>query len=165
MKTDPVDLSFLESAPLHIRCERVVNAPPEAVWKVLVDAEGMPKWFPDAVKCEWTSPAPYGVGSTRTFTQTNNQTQERYLAWEENRRQVYATEAIKLPVVSQLLEEMKLTPVEGAKTRVEFTCAFRPTLFAWLLVPVLKVIFGGMFRKSLEGLARVAEETKGATGG
>lgn len=156
-KTDAVDLDFLTLAPHHIRCARTVRAPPEAVWRVLVDADGMGRWFPDLVKTEWTSPVPHGVGSTRTVTLKDNRTEERFLAWEEPRRQVYATEAIKLPVVRQLLEEMRLTPEGDGHTRVDFVCAFRPTLLAWLLLPVLKMIFRGMFERSLEGLARCAE--------
>jgi carbon monoxide dehydrogenase subunit G len=43
----------------------VINRPIEDVFAVLTNVENTGKWFPGNVKEWWTSPPPYGVGSTR----------------------------------------------------------------------------------------------------
>jgi carbon monoxide dehydrogenase subunit G len=42
-----------------------INRPIEDVFAVLTNVENVGKWFPGDVKEWWTSPPPYGVGSTR----------------------------------------------------------------------------------------------------
>jgi uncharacterized protein YndB with AHSA1/START domain len=42
-----------------------INRPIEDVFAVLTNVENTGKWFPGNVKEWWTSPPPYGVGSTR----------------------------------------------------------------------------------------------------
>ena len=43
----------------------VINRSIEDVFAVLTNVENTGKWFPGDVKEWWTSPPPYGVGSTR----------------------------------------------------------------------------------------------------
>jgi uncharacterized protein YndB with AHSA1/START domain len=42
-----------------------IRRPIEDVFAVLTDVENTGKWFPGNVEEHWTSPPPYGVGSTR----------------------------------------------------------------------------------------------------
>ena len=49
----------------QIRSSVTINRPIEDVFAVLTNVENTGKWFPGDVKEWWTSPPPYGVGSTR----------------------------------------------------------------------------------------------------
>lgn len=48
-----------------VRSSITINRPIEDVFAVLTNVENTGKWFPGNVKEWWTSPPPYGVGSTR----------------------------------------------------------------------------------------------------
>ena len=48
-----------------VRSSIVINRPIEDVFAVLTNVENTGKWFPGNVEEWWTSPPPYGVGSTR----------------------------------------------------------------------------------------------------
>ena len=76
---------------------------------------------------------------------------ERFLAWTPGERFAFTMEAITLPLVSQLMEEWRLT-ADGAGTVVEWTVCYRPTLLTRALHPLVRAIFDGMFKASLRGL-------------
>jgi hypothetical protein len=76
----PVDLHFIESAPLRFVSEVEIDAPLKHVFKVLEDMESWSRFVRDAVKVEWTSPKPFGVGSTRTVILKGMTSPEQFIA-------------------------------------------------------------------------------------
>ncbi len=81
-----VDLKFLDSAPIKFVNEVEINASPERVFDVFEDGKSWPKWFKEVVKVEWTSPKPFGVGTTRTVTLKTMTVHEKFIAWDTGKR-------------------------------------------------------------------------------
>jgi len=147
----PSGLDFLGTAPFRFHNQARVPATPQQVFDVLADIDSWPRWFKDFKGATWTSPAPYGVGSTRDVKLLPLSVKERFLAWTPGERFAFTMEAITLPLVSQLMEEWRLT-ADGAGTVVEWTVCYRPTLLTRALHPLVRAIFDGMFKASLRGL-------------
>ena len=85
--------------------------PPEIVWAALLDGEAWTEWLP-ITKVTWTSPQPFGVGTTRTVEINAQAIDEYFFAWEEGRRMAFRFEAASLPV-SAGVEDYVVEPVEG----------------------------------------------------
>lgn len=153
----PVELDFTERSRYSLDQSAVVAAPPERVFALMADGGRMGEWFHDFVACRWTSAAPHGVGSTREIELAALTVKERFLAWDPGRRLAFRIDAITLPLVSKMIEDMRLEPVDGGRsTRVSWRVHYEPTLLMRLVHPIGRRVFARMFAKSLAGLARLA---------
>jgi dehydrogenase/reductase SDR family member 12 len=107
----------------RIRNSIIVDRSIEDVFAVLTDVEKTGIWFPGDVKEHWTSPPPYGVGSTRhaVITMFGRRTENDAVATEYDppHRAVMAGTSPNAPFVTAL----DFRP-EGSGTRVEATTDF-----------------------------------------
>ena len=58
--------SFFASAPARFEATVEVEATPQKIFEVFEDAHAWTVWALPIKKVEWTSPKPFGVGTTRT---------------------------------------------------------------------------------------------------
>ena len=154
----PTDLSYTLSSPFQFRNEAVIEAPPERVFEVISSGEDQGKWFKDFVACRWTSAPPHGVGSTREIELKALTVKERFLAWDPGKRMSFCIYAITLPLISEMLEDFQLEPAGDGRTRFRWIAHYTPTLAMRVVHPVVRAIFGNMFRASIEGLSRHAAQ-------
>jgi Polyketide cyclase / dehydrase and lipid transport len=98
----PVEPSFFDTAPMRFRHEVDLDATPAKVFAIFDDASSWPQWFHAIHKVEWTSPAPHGVGSTRTVTLATATIFEHFYCWEPDRRCSFYLTGIepRLPVAA-----------------------------------------------------------------
>jgi hypothetical protein len=61
-----VDQGWIKTAPFRFSNSVDLAITPEQLFEVLADAEAWPKWAKVITRVTWTSPQPYGVGTTRT---------------------------------------------------------------------------------------------------
>jgi len=85
--------------------------PPGMVWNALLDAQAWTQWLP-ITKVTWTSPKPFGPGTTRTVEVGPQVIEETFFAWEEGTRMAFRFERSSLPV-SAAVEDYRVVPVEG----------------------------------------------------
>lgn len=85
--------------------------PASAVWAALLDAKAWSEWLP-ITRVTWTSPEPFGVGTTRTVETDKEIIKETFFAWEEGRRMAFRFEQSTLPV-SAGVEDYSVVEVEG----------------------------------------------------
>jgi len=154
LKTTEID--FVERSNHRFENEAVIEAPAGRVFDLLVDGDGMARWFADFVACRWTSPGPHGVGSTREIELKALTVKERFLVWEPGKRVAFAIYAITIPLVSRMVEDMELEMLGPSRTRILWRAHYEPSLAMRLVHPIGRAVFGKMFRKSLEGLSRAA---------
>ena len=145
----PEDLSFAERAPIVVRAETRVAASPEQVWPAFADAAAWTQWFAGMKDAHYTSPAPHGVGSTRSVHVMSMRADETILAFEPGRRFAFRVDATNVPVLDALVEVVTLEP-EGAGTRVVYRQALATRPWLRLFAPLLR---RGMERGLRQGLA------------
>ena len=115
-------------------------------------------WLVPVTKVVWTSPPPFGVGTTRDISGRAGTTSEYFFAWEDGRRMSFFFSQGVLPAVAAFAEDYEVVPVgdDGCELiwRYAFECpgAFR------LLQPVIAAGFRRVASKSLRNLARYMGE-------
>ena len=82
--------------------------PAEVVWNALLDGETWTKWLP-ITKVEWTSPKPFGVGTTRTVWIGKEVVEEVFFGWEEGKRMAFRFDRTTLPLKAGV-EDYQLHP-------------------------------------------------------
>jgi uncharacterized protein YndB with AHSA1/START domain len=138
----------------EIEVSRTIAAPPERIWPLLADHEGMKKWAPvrEVIRRRPGAPEPDGVGAVRTVRAFGMVVDERITAFEPGVRLGYTL--VEGAPLRDHTGEIVLEPGAGG-TRVAWRVRFRPLVpgTGWLLARVLR---RGLER-SLEGLRRRAE--------
>ncbi len=147
-------LGFTRSSPYVLENEAFIDAPPERVFETFATAENQRTWFQDFVACRWTSSAPHGVGAEREIELELLTVKERFLAWEPGKRLTFTIHAMSLPVVDAMVEDMLFEPHGEGKTRFTWRVHYTPKLFMRPFHPILRVVFGKMFKASTKGVAR-----------
>ncbi len=146
------DLSFVERAPVVVRAETSVPASPAAVWPAFADASAWPSWFNGMKDAHYTSPEPYGVGSTRHVHVLALEVDETILAFDVGERFAFRVDSANLPFLSALVEVVTLEAVGGA-TRVVYRQALEPKPWLRPLMPLLRRQMERGLRRGLGGLA------------
>jgi uncharacterized protein YndB with AHSA1/START domain len=146
------DLSFVERAPVVVRAEVTVPAAPAEVWPALADAPAWVQWFAGMEDARWTSPPPYGVGSTRSVRVMGLAADETILAFDPAKRFAFRVDAANVPALAALVEEVTLEPA-GAGTRVVYRQALEPKPWLRLLAPLLRRQMQRGLQRGLDGLA------------
>lgn len=154
--TAPTDLTFTTSSPQKLVFDALVEARPERVFDIFAKGESQQTWFHDFKACRWTSPEPHTVGTTREIQLKLLTVKERFVAWEPGVRLTFSIDAITLPIVKRMMEDMQFEAVGEKGTRVVWTVHYEPALLVRPFLPVAKMIFSNMFRKSLDGLVKYA---------
>lgn len=132
-------------AGANAKASHAFSVPAEAVWAALLDAKAWTEWLP-ITGVTWTSPQPFGVGTTRTVDIKQNKVEEYFFAWEEGRRMAFRFVRATLPL-SAGVEDYRVVPTA---TGCELHWAGRTSGFpiGWLLAKAL----GSGIRKGLPKL-------------
>jgi hypothetical protein len=155
-KVEAVPLSFTESSLHRIENIQVIDATPKRVFEILATGEGMTEWFKDFVSFHWLG-APGGLSSERELSLKTLAVKERFIVWDEGRRLTFHVFAITLPLVTALIEDFSLQPHGNDRTSFAWRVHYRPTLLTRLVHPVVRSVFGAMFKAATDGLARYAK--------
>jgi hypothetical protein len=84
------DDDFLESAPFRYVNSVELPVPPERTWAALTADDTLVSGTALVTGLRWTSPRPFGVGTTREVTMLRLITaRERYYRWDEGRRKTF----------------------------------------------------------------------------
>ncbi|MCW2497061.1 SRPBCC family protein [Jatrophihabitans sp.] len=120
---EPCDESFFSTAPHVYTFVQDLPASPERVWASLVAPNSVADWTPLLRSIAWTSPRPFGVGTTRTVVLPGRAMtiREYFFRWEEGRRfSFYGLEANR-PLFQRFAEDYI---VEEGPSGCRFTWSF-----------------------------------------
>lgn len=143
---EPADADFLVSAPHVFRYEKRFAATPERVWESLTSDESLSAWGLSVKKVTWTSPRPFGVGTTRDVVAPGGATmRERYFRWDEGRNHSFYVYESTIPLFRRFAEDY-IVEADGDQTLFTWVLALEPKKAAALpvkvLAPLLKAGFG-----------------------
>lgn len=116
---EPVDESFFDSAPYRYRYPVELAVPPERVWESLTSDGALADWGL-GIDLHWTSPRPFGVGTTRTVRLPLHAitVRERFFRWDEGRRKSFYVVEADRPLLRAFAEDYL---VEETPTGSRFT--------------------------------------------
>ena len=80
---EKVGVDFVDTAPYRFSNSVDLTITPEQLFEVMADADAWPRWAKVITKVTWTSPPPYGAGTTRTVNMRGGLVAtEEFLVWE-----------------------------------------------------------------------------------
>ena len=154
-RLSPSDDAFLDTAPHRYTHIVDIPAPVRQVWDTLAADDALVSWSPVITAATWTSPRPFGIGTTREVTLGGFlRLQERFYRWDEGARMTFTVDAASVPGLKRFAEDITLLPL-ATGTRIiwtfaiEGTAALRPLLAAASPVNrfVTRTIAGGTSRR------------------
>ncbi|HRI64203.1 MAG TPA: SRPBCC family protein [Polyangium sp.] len=153
--TKPSDTSYADMAPHRIANVVTIEAPPQRVFDIFATADHQDEWMPDFKACRWTSSEPHGVGATREIELKMLTVKERFLIWENGKHLMFSVDAATLPIITQMVEEMRFEPIDGgAATRFVWHVYYTPARIAVPIHPAARAVFGHMFGMAAKNLVK-----------
>jgi hypothetical protein len=146
-KLQPVDETFFDTAPVRLADSFEIDRPAGDVWAELV-APGALSFCRSLRGAKWTSPRPFGVGTTRTMPALYGAlvVDERYFRWEEGRRQSFLVERASLPLFRRFAEDYLVEETSPTSSRFTWTIALDPYPLARPGNPLNRAIVNGLFK-------------------
>lgn len=133
-----------------------IRRPIEDVFAVLTNVENTRKWFPGNVEEHWTSPPPYGVGSTRhaVATMYGRRTENDAVAteYEPPFRAAMKGTSPNAPILVTLI----FAP-DGDGTRVEVTSQIDLHGAMRIFGPLVAALYGRAWARGLTKLKHLME--------
>ena len=91
-----VDADFASTGPNHNSISIALGVPASTAFNCLADGPAWAEWLGVAV--EWTSPEPFGIGTTRTVVVKGQTIEEYFVAWEPDHRMNFRFDRSTMPV-------------------------------------------------------------------
>ena len=145
---ESADAAFLESAPHVFTYQKRFAAAPQQVWEQLTSDASIAAWGPTLKSVTWTSPRPFGVGTTREVAPpVGPRMRERYFLWEEGRRHSFTVYESTVKFFTRFAEDF-LVEADGTDTLFTWPLAIEPksalALPVKVFAPVIEAAFGRM---------------------
>lgn len=115
---------FLARAKARSVAEREMAVGAEQLFSTLEDAASWSQFFPAIRHVEWTSPKPFGPGTTRTVTVLGGvKLEEVFWTWEPGRRMGFAIVAASTRALKALVETYDITPQSDRRCKLRWQIA------------------------------------------
>ena len=123
---EPADADFFQSAPHVFTYQKRFAASPAQVWAQLTSDASIAAWGPATKEVNWTSPRPFGIGTTRDVVAPGGATmRERFFRWEEGSRKSFGVYESTLPLFKRFAGDYIVEP-DGADTLFTWVVAIEP---------------------------------------
>ena len=132
-----VDLSFFNTAPTTASAEIDVEVSPDKVFDVFEDAYAWTVWAPPITAVHWTSPRPFGIGTTRTVHMMGGMIgEEEFIAWDRGRRMAFFFTACSKNNVQSFAEDYIVEPKGDNRCSVRWSMAIEPRGLGRITAPI-----------------------------
>jgi hypothetical protein len=131
------DASFFLDAPIVQRFPVRLSVPPERVWESLASERSMWDWGLGVKRLTWTSPRPFGVGTTREVVLPFGAmaVREKFFRWDEGKGYSFYVAEANRPLMERFAEDYVIEP-DGDGSVFTWTIALEPRR---ALRPVMRV--------------------------
>jgi len=150
--------TFTEASQVY-RFPARFAAPPSRVWESLASDESVRAWGLGVRSLRWTSPRPFGVGTTREVVLPLRTmiVREEFFRWDEGKGYSFFVAAANRPGLRSFAENYELEP-DGDGTLFTWTIALEPgprlAPVMKALGPVNKAAFGQLVRAGKKYFAK-----------
>ena len=154
-----VDLDWITTAPFRFSNGVDLAVTPEQLFDVLADAQSWPQWAKVITKVTWTSPKPYGVGTTRTVDMLGGLVgDEEFLAWEPHLHMTFRFNESTSSAISAFAEDYRIVPTATGR-HLTWIMALRPNGVAGRFgLFTGQPVMAWLFQRFLHSLRRYTDE-------
>jgi hypothetical protein len=153
-----VGLDYLETAQVRFSNTVSISLAPDELFGVLARADTWPRWAKVITHVEYTSPAPYGVGTTRVVTMRGGMVgDEEFLAWEPGKLLAFRFNTSATSALEAFLEVYTIVPTS---TGCELTWDLAQELKgpSKVLAPLSKPVMNLLFKRFLRNLQKLTAD-------
>jgi hypothetical protein len=135
-RLEPADSSVFAEAPQVYRFPTRLPVPPERVWESIASDASVSAWGLGVQALTWTSPRPFGVGTTREVVLPLKvmTVREQFFRWDEGHGYSFFVREANRPGLRRFAEDYVVEP-DGDGTLFTWTIALEPKP---RLAPVMK---------------------------
>ena len=150
-----VELDWLDRAPAVFRNSVDIALSPTELFEVLARADTWPRGASVITRVEYTSPPPYGPGTTRVVTMRGGIVgDEEFLAWEPGAHLAFRFNASSTSALEAFLEDYRIEPT-ATGCRLTWTLAQELSGPSRVLAPLTGPLCTVVFRRFLRNLQRL----------
>lgn len=145
-RCEPVDESFFETAPVRMSARFEVARPAAEVWGELTGERPL-HWCRILQRVTWTSPRPFGVGTTREVKALwgGAYLREHYFRWEEGRQHSFYVVESSAPLARSLAEDYLVEPTGEDSCRFTWRICFAPQPLTIPAAPLNKLLLRTLY--------------------
>jgi carbon monoxide dehydrogenase subunit G len=150
-----VESDFDDRAPFRFVSTVDLAITPEQLFEVLADAESWPQWATAITKVTWTSPEPFGAGTTRTVHMRGGIVgDEEFLVWEPHSHMAFRFNEASTGSIAAFAEDYRVVPTAGG-CHLTWVMAMEPQGIAARMGMALgRPVMAWMFQRFLYNLRR-----------
>ncbi|HEX2285798.1 MAG TPA: SRPBCC family protein [Mycobacterium sp.] len=159
---EPVGLELINTARFRSTNSVDLAITPAQLWQVLEEAESWPRWSP-LTKMTWTSPAPFGVGTTRAIEMRGGALAvEEVIAWKPHTHMAFRMNKSSFHRERASVEEHRIEPTPSG-CRLTWTLAHDPKDPPLLARLIARPVMTSKYREYLAKLRQYTEQRFGVT--
>jgi hypothetical protein len=145
--TQPAEETFFDIAPLRLSEAFDVPRTAADLWADLT-ADNPLSWCRLLRSITWTTPRPFGVGTTRTARTVGNAIvlNEYFFRWEDGRRKSFSVLESNVPLFRRFAEDYLVEPTSETTCRFTWTIAVEPHPAARPSNPVNRLLLSTLLR-------------------
>jgi len=143
---EPVDETYFERAPQRFVRTWSIAQPAEKVWAELTGDK--PLHWERGLRLRWTSPRPFGVGTTRQGKMMGGMMtlDEYFFIWEEGRHCAFYGTHTNVPALKSFAEDYVVEPDSSDRCSFTWQIAMTPSALGRLSAPVNAMMANRTFR-------------------
>lgn len=148
------DLAFIASAPFRFDTISILPAAPERVFRAFSEPRELAWFIAGFRKSEWQTAEPHGVGAVRQLDLQGVSFRETFIAWEPGRRFCFAIDALTLPAMRRMIEDIQIEPWSGGRSRLLWSVYYEPSVLTRAVHALVRFGVELGYRRSVENLDR-----------
>jgi hypothetical protein len=158
-----VGLDYFENAPYLFRSTVVIRCTPQQLFASFEDADAWPAWAMPITHVEWTSPKPFGVGTTRSVSMLGNLIgHEEFLLWKPFTEMAFRFNQVNRDkALASFGEHYQVTDLGGGQVRLVWTVGMEPVGPGAFFMKISKPLVGWGLQWTLNGLKKYMEKEGG----
>jgi hypothetical protein len=154
----PVNLNYSSIANNHIQIKIISRSSSERLYEILLDGENQSVWAKGYKKTVWFNDSPTEFGSIRDIHLAWIKVRERMLALEPSKRFAFSSDALSIPLVIKMVEDINFHKISEEETLITWNVYYDLRNFLKPFKRFLEeIFFKKMFYDFAKGLSDYAE--------
>ena len=149
-----VTLDYFDTNSLSWPVEIELDCTPDQLFDSFEDPVSWTIWAGAIKHVEWTSPKPFGPGTTRTVTMVGGGVgEEVFFVWERGKRMAFHFTRGNLPIET-FAEDYLVTDLGNGRCKLRWTVSLTPTGIQKYTMPLFSPMMGFFLGRMMKSLQR-----------
>ena len=156
---DDIDLDFIRNSKFSFAATVDLDCTPDQLFDVFEDPVSWTVWAGAIQKVEWTSPKPFGIGTTRTVSMMGGMDgYEEFIAWERGKHMAFKFTKSNKNTATAFGEDYIVTDLGNGRCQLTWTMAMTPRGAGAFFMPMFKPVMGWFVQKMANNLGKYVAE-------